>query len=78
MAAEGGLMSDQDKFHSSTSDGNVHASQVAQEAHLTRLIAAYHADDDDIALLPLESIDRIDGDQMAERLPVGVALDELS
>ncbi len=45
---------------------------------MARLIAAYHTDEDDIALLPLESIDRIDGDQMAERLPVGVALDELA
>ena len=57
MVAEGLGVADDDELHASAGDGDVHAAQVAQESYLPRGIVAHQADDDNVALLPLEAVD---------------------
>ena len=78
MAAECGLVTNQDELHACSCDSHVHAAEVAQKSHLPLIVASYQTDDDDVALLSLESVYRIDSDKVAERFPVGVSLNQLA
>ena len=61
-------VADDDEFHAGAGDGYIHAAEVVEEAYGALVVVAYHADDDDVAFLSLESVDAVDGD-----LPVEVA-----
>lgn len=78
MAAEGVGIADDDDLVAGAGDGDIHAAQVAEETDATAVVGAHHGEDDDIPLLPLEGIDRVDGDLLSERPEKGVALDELA
>ena len=56
-----------DDFHACTGDGDIHAPQLAQEAYLSLLVGAYHGDDNNVALLSLETIYGVHRDEPAER-----------
>ena len=64
--AQGFSIAENDEFHSGTGDGHVHATQVVEEADIAAFIVAHHADEDDIALLALETIYRVDGDLLSQ------------
>ena len=70
MAGHGLGIAKDDEFHAGTGNGHVHAAQVAQEANLSFVVGTYQRDDDDVALLSLETVDGVDGDETAERLEV--------
>ena len=70
VAAEGLCIADNDEFHTRACHGDVHASQVAQEANLSLRIVAHEADDYHVALLPLEAVDGADGDVALETAEV--------
>jgi len=76
MAAEGGAVAEDDDLHAGTGDGHVHAAEIAQEADLALIVAAHKGDDDDVALLSLEAIDGVHGDEAAEWLEELALLDE--
>ena len=58
-------ISENDQFHTGTGDRYVHAPQVVQEAYLSILVGPYQTDQDDIAFLPLETVNGVYGDQSA-------------
>ena len=62
VAAEGVGVAEDDEFHAGAGDGDVHAAEVVEEADGTLVVVAYHADEDDIAFLPLEAVDSGCGD----------------
>ena len=62
VAGEGLGVADNDEFHAGASDGDVHAAQVVEETYSALVVVAHHADDNDIAFLPLESIHAVDRD----------------
>ena len=64
-------ISEDDQFHSGTGDGDIHTSQVAEEAYLSLVVGSHQRNQDDIALLSLEAINGIDADETA------VGLEEL-
>ena len=66
MARQGVAIAQDDDFHTGTCDGYVHASQVAQETNLSVVVRAYQRDDDDVALLSLESVNGIHADARPE------------
>ena len=78
MSRQRGAVAEDDDLHASTSDGHIHASQVAQEAYLALFVRADERDDDDVAFLTLEAVDGVDGDQSAEGLEELVLAQQLS
>ena len=54
-----------DEFHACPGDGHIHAAEVGEETHLSLLVVAHHGDEDDVALLALESVHGVDGDEVA-------------
>ena len=68
MAGHGFLVTENDDFHAGSGDGDVHASQVAEETYLSVVVGAHERDDDDVALLSLEAVDGIDADKSSEGL----------
>ena len=61
VAAEGVGVAEDDEFHAGAGDGDVHAAEVAEEADGALVVVAHHADNDDVAFLPLEAVDAVDG-----------------
>ena len=59
-------ISEDDQFHSGTGDGDIHTSQVAEEANLSLVVATHQRDDDDVALLSLKTVDGVHGDKTPE------------
>ena len=55
-----------DEFHACPCDGDIHAPKVAQESNLALVVCANKRDEYDVALLALETIDGVDGDEMPE------------
>jgi len=51
-----------DKFHLSPCDGDIHATEVTEEAYGAVIVVAHHAYHDNITFLTLESVDGIDCD----------------
>ena len=76
MSGHGLCITQDDKLHTCPRYSNIHATKVAQEANLSFIIRANQRDDDDIPLLPLKTIYRIDGNKMPVRLIEFVLLDE--
>ena len=76
MAGKGVGGTYDDKFHAGAGHGYVHAAQVAEKAYVAVVVAADKGDDDDVALLTLETIDGVDGNQVAEGFKKGSSLDE--
>ena len=72
MSAQGGGVADDDEFHACPGDGHVHAAEVGEEAHLSLLVLPHHGDEDDVALLSLETVYGVDGNEVAQRFPIGV------
>lgn len=68
MPCEGGDAAENDELHAGTGNGDVHTAQVTKEANLSILVRTYQGDDDHVALLPLESVNGGDGDQVTEGL----------
>ena len=58
---EGVGVADDDELHAGACDGYVHAAQVVEEAELSAVVVAHHADNDNVAFLPLEAVDGVDG-----------------
>ena len=71
-----GSIAEDDELHAGTGDGYVHAAQVAEESDLSVVVGTHHGDEDDVALLPLEAVDSVDGDEMTEGFEESIALDE--
>ena len=67
-----------DELHPRPRNRHIHPSQVVQETDLSVLVGTYQADEDDVTLLTLETIHRIDGYQSSEWLEEGIPLDELT
>ena len=61
----GGSVSQDRQFHAGTGGSYVHAQRVVQEAYLSILVGPYQTDLDDIAFLPLETVNGVYGDQSA-------------
>ena len=59
-------IADNDEFHSGACNGDIHASYVAEETDGALVVVAYHAEDDDIAFLSLETVDAVDSDLLAK------------
>ena len=57
-----------DEFHAGTGDGNIHTAEVAEEPNLSFIVGSHQRDEDDITLLPLETINGIHANQVAIRL----------
>ena len=80
VSGEGVGVAEDDEFHAGAGDGDVHAAEVAEEADGALVVVAHHADDDDVAFLPLEAVDAAYGDLPAEGaeefLPFEQASDE--
>lgn len=66
MFCQCGGIAQYDQFHSGTGDGNIHAAQVVQETYISLVIGSYQADHDHIALLALETVYGMNGNQFAE------------
>ena len=64
-----------DELHARTSNGDVHTAQVAQETDLSLVVGAHQRDDDNVALLPLETVYGVHGYQVAEGLEVFLLLE---
>ena len=62
-----------DEFHSCPCDGDIHATEVGEEAHLPLLVLSHHGDEDDVALLSLETVYGVDGNKVAQGFPIGIA-----
>ena len=80
VAAKSVGIAEDDELHAGAGDGDVHAAEVAEEADGALVVVAHHADDYHVALLPLEAVDTIHRNLMAERaeelLPLEQATDE--
>ena len=76
VARQGGGVAQDEKFHAGARHGHVHAAQVAQEANLPRIVGTHQRNEDDIAFLALEPIDRVDGNQVAEGFEKGAFFDQ--
>ena len=72
MAGHGRGIAQDNQLHPGTGDGHIHPSQVAQEADLSFVVGTDKGDEDDVALLTLETIDGIHTDEVA------VGLEELA
>jgi len=68
VARHGRHVAEDDQLHACAGDGHIHAAQVAQESYLPLVVRAHQRDDDDVALLPLEPVNRIHRYKAAERL----------
>ena len=67
----GGIAQD-DELHAGAGDGHIHAAQVVEETDLPFFVGAHQADEDNVALLPLESVHGVDGDERPEGFEEGV------
>ena len=76
MAGESGDAADDDELHAGAGHGYVHAAQVAEKADVAFVVASYEGYDDDVAFLALETVDGVDGYEVAEGSEEGGALDE--
>ena len=70
------LVAQDDEFHSGSRHRHVHATEVFQESDLSLVVGAYQGDENHVALLPLETINRIHAYQAAVRLEELILLDE--
>ena len=75
VACHGGGVAQDEEFHAGAGNGDIHAAQVAQKADLALVVGAYQRDEDDVAFLPLETIDGVDRNQVTERFEKGAFLD---
>ena len=66
VTSHGRSVTKYDEFHACTSDGYIHATQVAQESYLPFIIGTYQGDNDDVAFLSLKTIHGIYADAGAE------------
>ena len=78
MTGKSGGVTDNDEFHPGAGDGDVHPAQVVQEADVAFLVGTDKTDENDIAFLPLESVDGVDGDESSQRVEESVAFDQLA
>ena len=76
VACQGGGVTQDEEFHAGAGNGDVHATQVAQEADLPGIVGPHERDEDDVALLALEPVDSVDRYQMAEGLEEGAFPDD--
>ena len=67
---------DDRQFHAGAGDGDVHPPQVGEEADLPGVVRADQADEDDVALLPLEAVDGVYRNQFPERAEKSLLADE--
>ena len=72
VSAQGWRVADDDEFHACSGDCHIHAAEVGEETNLSLLVLTNHGDEDDVALLSLESVHGVNGDERAQRFPVGV------
>ena len=70
------FIAEDDELHASSRHRHVHASEVFQESYLSFIIGTNQGDENHIALLPLETIHRVDADQATVRLEELILLDE--
>ena len=65
MVGHGGLIAKDNEFHAGAGDGDIHSPQVTEESYLPFIVGTDERDEDDIALLSLESIHGVDSDETA-------------
>ena len=53
-------IADDDEFHSCPRDGHVHAPEVGEETDVAAVVGTDKADEDDVALLTLKSVDGVE------------------
>ena len=56
-------VAEDDEFHAGAGDGHIHATQIAQESYLPFVVAAHQRDDDNVALLTLETVNGVHADE---------------
>lgn len=61
------LVAKDNELHPGACDGNVHAAKVAQETDIAFGIVSDQGNQDDVALLSLESVNGVDGNQAPVR-----------
>lgn len=72
MPAERRRVSDDYQLHTGPRDGDIHTSEVAEKSDLSLVVGPHETDEDNIALLSLEAVDRVD----CYQTPIG--LEELA
>ena len=53
-------VAEDDEFHARPGDGDVHAAQVAEETNLSFIVGTDEGDEDDVAFLPLKTVNGVD------------------
>ena len=77
MPGDGRRVAQDEQLHAGPGDRYVHASQVVEEADPSPLVCPNQADEDDVALLSLKTVDRMDRDQFTQRAEKGIPAYEL-
>ena len=78
MAGHSGRVAKDYEFHAGTRHGDIHAAQITQESYLPLIIGTHKADKYDVTLLPLESVDSVDGYEMTVWLEPWVGLYQMA
>ena len=78
MFGQRGSIPQNDEFHAGPRDSHVHAAQIVQETNLSVFVGPYQTDEDNVALLPLKTVHRIDGNQGTVGLEERIFLDQLA
>lgn len=78
VAGEGLDAANDYEFHLGTGHGDVHTTQVAQEANGAVVVVTHHTYDYDVTLLPLESVNGVDSDAATVALEEVVHLEQTS
>ena len=71
------LVAEDDEFHTSPRHRHVHTTEVSEEAYLPLIVGTNQGDEDNISLLSLETIHRVDAYQTTIGLEEVILLDEL-
>ena len=68
MRTKRGTVADHNQLLSGAGHGYVGSADVGEEAHFAAVVGAYKAQYNDVALLPLERVDGVNGDATLQRL----------
>ena len=72
MSGQCRSISQYNQLHTGTSNSYIHTTQIIQKTNLPFFIGTHQTDENNITLLPLKAIDRIDGYRLPVRLEKGI------
>ena len=76
MLCQGRGISQDNQFHASSCNRDVHTPEVVQETDVSLLVGTYQADHDHIPFLSLKTVYRMDCNQFAERFEKSIPFDQ--